>query len=53
MYVVDLSERRRDRLGAGGFGWDVCVILSAEEGSLPVLLSGVFVVVGEDVDPMR
>ena len=43
-------ERRRDRLGAGGLGWDACVVLSAEEGSLLVLL---FVVVGEDVDPMR
>lgn len=51
--MVDLSERRRDRLGVGGLGWDVCVVLSMEEGSLLVLLLGVFVVVGEDVDPMR
>jgi hypothetical protein len=45
--VVDLSERRRDRLGGWGFGCG-CVV-SGE--SLLVLF--VFAAGEEDVDPMR
>lgn len=52
--MVDLSERRRERLGGGGLGSDGDVVFSVE-GSLLVVVSVVFVVVGEDVDvePMR
>lgn len=47
--MVDLSERRRDRLGGWGFGCGCGCVVSEE--SLLVLF--VFAAGEEDVDPMR